>query len=169
MVDNKRRSFRTFILSAVTFVLINGCAGGPPKDIVLEGDLVASEMVNPNRDGRASPVTVVIFHLKGADAFLSKDFFNLYNADSGALASDLIHRSDVQIQPGQTLPIPSEFDPETTHIGVLAAFRDIDNSEWRAIVALPEKGLKEKLNPFSKQKLIVTLDKLSISAEVKKQ
>jgi type VI secretion system protein VasD len=75
----------------------------------------------------------------------------------------------VQIQPGQTLPIPSEFDPETTHIGVLAAFRDIDNSEWRAIVALPEKGLKEKLNPFSKQKLIVTLDKLSISAEVKKQ
>lgn len=165
----ERRSYRSFILYAATFVLINACAGGPPKDIVLEGDLVASEMINPNRDGRASPVTVVIFHLKGADAFLSKDFFNLYNADSGALEADLIHRSDVQIQPGQTLAIPSEFDPETTHIGVLAAFRDIDNSEWRAIVALPEKSLKDKINPFSKQKLTVTLDNLSISAEVKKQ
>ena len=150
----------------IASIVLGACAGGPPKDIVLEGNLIASADINPNREGRASPVTIVIFHLKSADAFLTKDFFNLYNADSGALASDQIQRIDMQIQPGQTLAIASEFDPETTHIGVLAAFRDIDNAEWRAVVALPEIGLVGKLNPFSKKKLVVSVDKLSVSAEV---
>lgn len=148
-------------------ILLGACAGGQPKDIVVNGDLIASETINPNRDGRASPVTVVVFHLKSADAFMSQDFFNLYDKDSGAIDADLIQRIDMQVQPGQTLPMASEFDPETTHIGVLAAFRDIDNAKWREIIALPEKSLMEKLNPFSDKKLIVTVDALSVSAAVK--
>lgn len=150
-----------------SLVLLVSCAGGPPKDIVLEGNLIASGTVNPNRDGRPSPVTVVIYHLKSADAFRARDFFNLYNADSGVLADDLIQRIDMQIQPGQTLPIASEFDPETTHIGVIAAFRDIDNADWRLVLPLPEKGLMEKINPFSNKKLFVNVNELSIAAEVK--
>lgn len=162
-----RMKIRIRLLFTIALFAIVGCAGGPPKDIVLEGDLIASAAINPNRDGRASPVTVVVFHLKSADAFLTKDFFNLYDADSGVIDDDLIQRIDMQIQPSQTIPIASEFDPETTHIGVLAAFRDIDNAEWRAVVPLPEKGLKAKLNPFSKKRLIVNVDKLSVKAEVK--
>ena len=147
-------------------VLLGACAGGPPKDVVVNGDIIASESINPNRDGRASPVTVVVFHLKSADAFMSQDFFNLYDKNTGVIDADLIQRIDMQVQPGQTLPMASEFDPETTHIGVLAAFRDIDNAEWREIIALPEKSLMEKINPFSDKKLIITVDTLSISAVV---
>ena len=157
---------KAYMLLAVALLLI-GCAGAPPKDIVLKGDLIASMDINPNRDGRASPVTILIYHLKSSDAFLAKDFFNLYKSDSGALADDLIQRIDMQIQPGQQLPIASEFDPETTHIGVLAAFRDIDNADWRAVVALPDVGLKDKLNPFSKKKLVVNVERLTVLAEVK--
>ena len=146
--------------------VVQGCAGGPPKDIELQGDLIAAATINPNRDGRASPVTVIIYLLKSGDAFLALDFFNLYNADSGTIDADLIQRTNMQIQPGQTMPLAGEFDPETTHIGVIAAFRDIDNAEWRAIVVLPEKGLKEKINPFSKKRLIVNVDTLSVSAVV---
>ena len=155
------------LLFMIVILGLASCGGGPPKDIVLEGDLVASGAVNPNREGRASPVTVVIYHLKSADAFLAKDFFNLYDTESGALADDLLQRTDMQIQPGQTLSIASEFDPETTHIGVLVAFRDIDNADWRAVVPLPKKGLKDKINPFSKKRLLVNVNKLSVSAEVK--
>lgn len=146
--------------------MLVACAGGPPKPVELRGDLVTSDSINPNRDGRASPVTVVIYYLKDGNAFMTLDFFNLYDPDSGALAADLIQRTDVQVAPGQTLPLASEFDPETTHIGVLAAFRDIDNAQWRAIIAVPEKGLKDKLNLFSKKKLVVTVDTLSVSAVV---
>jgi len=162
-----RTNNNCLLLFVAIFFGVASCAGGPPKDIVLEGDLIASGSVNPNREGRASPVTIVIYHLKSPEAFLAKDFFNLYSADSGALADDLIQRIDMQIQPGQTLPIASEFDPETTHIGVLAAFRDIDNADWRVIVPLPEKGLMEKMNPFSEKRLVVNVDELSVSAEVK--
>lgn len=147
-------------------IVLAACAGGPPKPIELKGDIVTSETINPNRDGRASPVTVVIYYLKNGNAFMTLDFFNLYNSESGAIASDLIQRTEVQVAPGQTHPLASEFDPETTHIGVLAAFRDIDNAQWRAIIAVPEKGLKDRLNPFSKKKLVVTVDTLSVSAAV---
>ena len=158
----------TLLLPAIVAVgvFLGACGGAPPKDVVINGDLIATETVNPNRDGRASPVTVVVFHLKSADAFMSQDFFNLYDKDSGVIDADLIQRIDMQVQPGQTLPMASEFDPETTHIGVLAAFRDIDNAKWREIIALPEKSLMEKLNPFSDKKLIVTVDSLSVSAVV---
>ncbi len=44
------------------------------------------------------------------------------------VSGDQISRIDIQAQPGQVLPLLSEFDPETTHIGILAAFRDIDNA-----------------------------------------
>ena len=143
-----------------------GCASGPPKDITIEGSVIASEEVNPNRDGRASPVTVVVYHLKSADAFQSSDFFSLYDPNKDVIASDLIKRVDMQLQPGQVLPIASEFDPETTHIGVLVAFRDIDNAQWRAVLPLPEKNLKEKLNPFSKKKLIINVERLSVTVGV---
>ena len=150
-------------------ILLAACAGGPPKEVVLEGDLIAAADINPNREGRPSPVTVVIFLLKSPDAFMSLDFFNLYNADSGALAGDQISRIDIQAQPGQVLPLLSEFDPETTHIGILAAFRDIDNADWRAVVELPETKLREKINPFSSKKLVIRVDRLSVSAAVEKQ
>lgn len=156
-----------WFLLVTVFLGLASCAGGPPKDIVLEGDLIASATINPNREGRASPVTVVIYHLKSAEAFWAMDFFNLYNKDSGAIADDLIKRVDMQVQPGQTLPLASEFDPETTHIGVLVAFRDIDNADWRVVLALPEKGLMAKMNPFSNKKLIVNVEELSVTAEVK--
>lgn len=146
-----------------TQLLVGGCAGGPPKDITIEGSVIAAEDLNPNRDGRASPVTVVIYHLKSADAFRASDFFSLYDPDKGVIASDLINRVDMQLRPGQVLPIASEFDPETTHIGVLVAFRDIDNAEWRAVLPLPEKSLKEKLNPFSKSKLMIKVERLSVT------
>jgi len=153
-----------FILALL--VLISACAGGPPKDIILEGSVIASAELNPNRDGRASPVTVAIFHLKSGDAFQSGDFFGLYDPDNGIIANDLIKRIDMQLQPGQVLPIASEFDPETTHIGVLVAFRDIDNAEWRAVLPLPEKSLKDKLNPFSKKKLMINVERLSVTVGV---
>ena len=147
-------------------VVMFGCAGGPPKDIILEGSVIASEELNPNRNGRASPVTVVIYHLKSGDAFQALDFFSLYDPDKGVIDSDLIKRTDMQLQPGQVLPIASEFDPETTHIGVLVAFRDIDNAQWRALLPLPKKDLKEKLNPFSKKKLIINVERLSVTVGV---
>jgi len=153
-----------FILALQT--LMAGCAGGPPKDFILEGSVTASAELNPNRNGRPSPVTVVIFHLKSGDAFQFGDFFGLYDPDNGIVASDLIKRVDMQLQPGQVLPIASEFDPETTHIGVLVAFRDIDNAEWRAVLPIPEKSLKDKLNPFSKKKLMINVEELSVTVGV---
>ena len=157
---------RWILLAALCSVLLVACGSGQPKDLVLRGELLASDTINPNREGRASPVTIVIYHLKSSEAFMSADFFNLYRADSGAIDADLIQRIDMQVQPGQLVELNSEFNPDTTHIGILAAFRDIDNASWRALVEMPDKSLTEKLNPFSKKKLIVQVDELSVTAGI---
>ncbi len=128
--------------------------------------MIATDDINPNRQGRPSPVKVAIFHLRSADAFQSLDFFKLFDAASGVIDADVIQRTDMQVQPGETLTIAGEFDPETTHVGVLAAFRDIDNADWRTVLALPEKTLTEKLNPFADKKLVVLVDGLAVSATV---
>ena len=162
----RKTNSRSLLCIVAVALLVGACGGAPPKDIVLEGQLIATDNINPNRQGRASPVKVVIFHLRSADAFQSLDFFNLVNPDSGAIDADVIQRIDMQVQPGDTLSIAGEFDPETTHIGVLAAFRDIDNADWRTVLPLPEKSLTEKLNPFADKRLVVRIDGLAITAAV---
>lgn len=150
--------------------MLTACAGGgAPKDIELKGELIAAGNVNPNRNGRASPVKVVVFHLRNSEAFLAGDFFSLYDRKSAVLADDQISRVDIQITPGQQRALGSEFDPETRFIGVLAAFQQIDQANWRALLPLPETKLREKLNPFAEKKLRILVEDLSVNASIEKQ
>ncbi len=158
------RYARSVCMSIICLALLAGC-GGAPKKVKLDAHLVGTESINPNRDGRPSPVTVVIYQLKKAEAFESRDFFNLYNPDSNVLADDLVQRTDIQIRPGQAQQIDSEFDPETKYIGVIAAFRDIDQANWRAVVPLPDRKLKKF---FRRPSLTVTVDRLTVTAAVGK-
>ena len=129
-------AFRDRISLLVALMCVHwlvGCAGGPPKDIVINGDVVAAADVNPDFQGRASPVKVIVYQLRASDAFLAGDFFSLYDANSELLAADLIDRQEFLLQPGETRVFNSEFDPETRFIGVIAAYRDIENAQFRGV------------------------------------
>jgi type VI secretion system protein VasD len=102
--------------------------------------------VNPDRNGRASPVVVRVYELKSLAAFNSADFFSIYDKESETLGPDLNGKEELRLKPGRNgAHQPSAQTGHEIRCG-LAAFRDLDKSRWRSALEVPPK--KKKLEPL---------------------
>ena len=107
----------------------------PPRELQLE--LQAGGLLNPDYLNRPSPVVVRVYLLRAEITFRATDFFSLFESDAATLGADLLAREEVQLRPGRVVTIKREFPPEARFLGVVAAFRDIEKSTWRALSNLP--------------------------------
>ncbi len=155
---------RNFLVSLLLLTLV-ACASKPPEPSVMKAQISASSTLNPDRHGASKPVRVRIYQLKTPGAFEVADFFALYNGAEAELAGDLLSFQEVVMQPGATELLEAEFDPATRVIGVLAAFRDIENAIWRTSVALPEEKL---IKFFDKRQMLVNVEDRTISLKFAK-
>ncbi|WP_176464085.1 type VI secretion system lipoprotein TssJ [Bordetella genomosp. 11] len=137
MCDRRRLAVRLLIAGCLLACLA-ACASAPAEQRRVCLRLVASPTLNPDRDGRASPVVVRIYELTQADDFLQAGFFDLYGNDKQLLGDAMLSRSVVSVRPGQQLDISHAFVPGTRYIAVLVAYRDIYRSRWRSVVRLPQ-------------------------------
>jgi type VI secretion system protein VasD len=138
-----------------------GCGGADvPPPTRVEGSLMASEDVNPNLRGEPSPVFVRLYELRAETAFANAGFFQLYDDDSAVLGGDLQDRSDYVLRPGETVQLAKTLKPETRFLGVVAAYQDIDQATWRALVAVP---------PERTTAMTVALSRLDLSVEASLQ
>ncbi|MES2356136.1 MAG: type VI secretion system lipoprotein TssJ [Pseudomonadota bacterium] len=129
-------------LFAITVLFgLTGCATAP-KPIAVKASLEAQKSINPDLRGRPSPVVVRVYALKSLAAFNGADFFSLFDKDKEVLGADLIDREELQLLPGQQRALEKVFPPETRHIAVIAAFRDLERSQWRATADIPAKQTK---------------------------
>lgn len=149
--------------TAVAFALVlAACASGDPKPkepLRLGLTVNAAATVNPDEQKRAAPIVVRVYELKTDGTFNAADFFTLQDKDKTVLADDLVKRDQFQLRPGEHVTITRTADPATTTLGILAAYRDLPNSVWRAVYALPvapEKAWYRFSTP--KLKLTITLD-----------
>ena len=122
-------------------------------------------MVNPDRAGVAKPVVVRVYQLKTAGTFEAADFFALQGDAAAVLGPDLLSSEEMMVRPGSNTAFESSFDPKARYVGVTAAFRDIDNAQWRALVALPEEKLIKWLD---KRQMLVGLDDRTVSVKFDK-
>ena len=140
---------RHFILTVVlllTGIGLTGCfTKEPPPPTVMLAKFLTSGHLNPNADGEPSPVIVRLYELKSTGNFNNSDFFGLFDDDTNVLAEDLVARDELRFNPNETKTIQRELDPATRHIGVLAAFRDLEKSTWRAVIQITE----HKLNAYT--------------------
>jgi type VI secretion system protein VasD len=120
---------------AGAFVLA-GCGGGPAA---IRADVVAGADVNPDARGRPSPVVVKVFELKSLAAFEAADFFSLFEKDKETLGGELLARDELSLVPGGKQALARELKPETRYVGVVAGYRDLERSTWRAAVPVPPK------------------------------
>jgi type VI secretion system protein VasD len=153
----------TTSVTAVVFALmLVACASGDPKPrepLRLDLNVSAAATVNPDDQKRAAPIIVRVYELKTNGAFNAADFFTLQDKDKTVLADDLVKRDQFQLRPGEHMTITRTADPSTTTLGILAAYRDLPNSVWRAVYALPvtpDKAWHRFSTP--KLKLTITLD-----------
>lgn len=137
-----------FAVLALGFML-SACGSkgkGPaqPTPTSVELFVAAGATLNPDPQGRASPVLLRVYALKGESSFAAADFFSLYGSDTQTLAADIAQREERIVQPGQTLRFSFEFDPAVQHVAALAAFRDIERSTWKGILPI-ELGVAQTI------------------------
>ncbi len=125
----------------------------PPKVVIR---IKTEADVNPDMMGRPSPIVIRVYDLRSDDIFNNADFFPLYEDDAGILGDDMTARDELELPPGESVEIEKELDMEAKFIGIMAAYRDLDNATWRGSIETP---------PDETTYIDVTLGRLAISVK----
>jgi type VI secretion system protein VasD len=142
--------------------LLAGCgATSMVKDIystITNADikLSAKANINPDIDGRPSPVLVRIYELKSATAFNNADFFALYDRDVAELGADFVKRDDLELKPQQVIELSRELAPETRYLGFIAAFRNINDATWKRVLEIEPDSNSTILIELNENEIKVT-------------
>ena len=116
------------------------CAKGPPKPAKATVTLAAAADTNPDASGRASPVVVRVYQLKTDTIFTGADFFALFDDDQKVLGPELIGRDEFVVAPSEKRTVDMAVSRTARFVGIVAAFRDIRNAQWRVVVPAPLKN-----------------------------
>ncbi|OZI37326.1 type VI secretion system-associated lipoprotein [Bordetella genomosp. 10] len=98
----------------------------------------ADAQVNPDANGRPSPIQITVYELKSASTFKARDYFALQSNPQAALGAELLNTDQIILQPGQTEVIKHAGNVDAGAIGIVASYRDLEDSQWRLTVPLPE-------------------------------
>jgi type VI secretion system protein VasD len=126
------------LLSVACALLVScGAPPPPPPPTIAEIAVTSTADANPDSTGKGAPVLVRVYQLSSTSAFDKADFFQLYEHEAETLGADLVGRDELLVTPGATQQLHKELKPGVGFIGVLVAFRDIQNATWRATAAPP--------------------------------
>jgi type VI secretion system protein VasD len=147
---------------AVVALCLAACGSSPPKPVATKLAIGASTDVNPDSDGRASPVVVRFYQLRTEGEFTDARFFPLYDHEKDVLGQGLISRDEFTLSPGGHLEQALPVSPEARYFGVLVAFRE-QTAEWHAVVPITPKSIKRILKD---QTVDVRLNKAAVTISV---
>lgn len=122
-------------LAALLALAVPGCASKPPPTVV-RITLDAGANVNPDAQGRPSPVVVRVYELKGLALFESSDYFALFERDRETLGGELLRTDEFALSPRERKSVERTVEESTRYIGVVAGFRDLERARWRASLAI---------------------------------
>lgn len=132
---------RILLVALATSILVTACGSAPPKAAAAKAKITAASDVNPNAQGRASPIHVRIFQLKEDGAFMNADFWSLVDKEQETLGPSLVQRLEQDLVPGETKEFELKIAPDARVLGVMAEFADYRNAQWRVIEKAPNKSL----------------------------
>lgn len=157
---------KTLLASAWAWGLLLGvgqsaCAQDAPKEPTkLNLVITAAAAVNPDTTQRPSPIKVRVYELKDSNSFTEADYFTLDTSDKVTLGADMLAKDEFILRPGESRTIERKSKAQTTAIGVLAGYRDLGNSNWRAVHALkeaPEASWMRTFMPSNRAELSIEL------------
>jgi len=131
------------LLLAGILVMVSACAlfskdkPPPPTEptrVVIEFEAAAN--INPNIDGRPSPVEVRIYHLRSYSVFKGAGFMPLFDGDEKVLGKELVHKQVIYLKPDEKHTVFYETAKDIRTLGIIAAFRDYDRGRWKVATGL---------------------------------
>lgn len=156
------------LLLVLGFVL-SACASkkeSPEKAVHLDVVIEADARVNADGQGRATPIQVRVFELKSRSVFEEADFFSLQGKPRQVLGDDLADSDDVVLRPSDVKRIKRRADNKTVAVGVIAGYRDLGRSVWRATYVLPPRqtqGWFSSSNQTVRVRIKVGADTVSVT------
>ena len=155
-MDARSRLWIPLALSLLVFA----CASPPPpppKPTVVTATFVAKENINPDARGRPSPVVVRLYELKAVAAFNGGDFFSIYDKETATLGGDLVAREEFTLRPGEQRTLTRTLQNDTRTLAVVAAFRDLERAQWRAVTAVPLNQTTPVTITFDDKRVIIAV------------
>lgn len=122
-------------------LLLTACADtpeqpAPPPPTLVDLQINSAKLINPDADGKASPVVLRVYELREQTGFVGADFFALFDKEQATLAADLVRKQELVVRPGENITVKIEPDSDTRMLGFFAAFRKLDNASWRSMAIL---------------------------------
>ncbi|MGI0119423.1 type VI secretion system lipoprotein TssJ [Zooshikella sp. RANM57] len=140
-----------FGLLCCVALITTGCFKSETK---LDLEVVVAPDANPDHSGRPSPVVVKLYELNSPVVFENADFFALYSDPVKVLGASLLGQEEHEFVPGSTSELNLLLNPSTQFVAFLAAYRDIENANWRLVV---------KVEPLSSNEFSLRINRLSLS------
>lgn len=154
----KRYLMSLFFASYTVIInVLSGCTHNPETQVRLT--MHSAHYLNPDVNGKSSPLVVNIYELKSPVEFNQSSFDQLSANASAALGQNLVDMQSIEIRPSKTLILKQLLTPDTRYLGIAAAYRDIDQANWRQVIRMPHK--KRKVS------LVLILQSQGISAHLK--
>lgn len=160
-----------WLLMPMIALLVISCSS-PPPDTRVDSVQVTLQMasdVNPNANGKASPVRVTLYQLALSDEFLASDYLSLSEGKDVELNAQAHKSYDVIMVPGEKKEITLSVNHDITAIGVVTAYRNIAEAQWKAFYIISQKPLVRwyrKIWPDSevwRPKMMVRMEHLTTS------
>ncbi|WP_193074348.1 type VI secretion system lipoprotein TssJ [Pseudomonas sp. FME51] len=126
------------LLTFCALLALTGCSPFSTTtklDLTLEG----SPRLNPDINDRPSPIVVRLIELRNPVAFENTEFFSLYQRPREVLTPDLVSLEELELRPGDKRSYKLSAQSESRYIGVLAAYRNLPEANWRYVIPLRQK------------------------------
>lgn len=116
----------------------------PPPPTTIQLTVVGAKALNPDPNGRPSPVMLRLYQLGPTDAFANADFFQVIDQDKATLGPTLLDRQELAVPPDSRQTVTIQPKPDVKTLAVAAAFRAYEEAGWRAMQPI----LPNKANSF---------------------
>lgn len=151
-----------YISFAMISLMVSACASNhkPPKESDESGEkidvqIIVSPDVNPNLVDQPSPIRLDLYQLSSDGEFKKANYFVLTNNAKETLGDKLIQQNQFMLHPDTVSVLPIKMDSHLKYLGVVASYRDLDNSQWRLILLKQ----KQRWYQFGKHYFYVNIGK----------
>jgi type VI secretion system protein VasD len=149
-----KSQFLKIFTSLILCWLLIGCSSTPKPPIATVSLNVQSNInsfstiTDETKAPEARPVVIRFYELTSLSVFSSADFFSVFNDYRTTLESELITSEEFRLMPGQKQKFNRTLNIDTRYVGVVAAYKDLEQSQWRASTAIPAKELAPEIYIF---------------------